>query len=172
MEFKPNNVEELYSLSKDDRSNVKKIDLSNLDTSNIRDMIKLFRQCYSLETLDLSSFDTSNVNNMREMFFWCVSLKELDLSSFDTSNVWNMSAMFERCNSLEHLDLSNFDTSKVENTSAMFCGCDNLKTVKLSDKAREIEECIKENYPDIEIIKVPFKEPKVTDKVDVDLEER
>ena len=96
-------------------TNVKKLDLSGLDTSNITNMGAMFYGCSSLTDLNLSSFDTSKVTSMSNMFWNCSSLTDLNLSSFDTSKVTNMSNMFSTCSSLADLNLSSFDTSNVTN---------------------------------------------------------
>ncbi len=83
-------------------------------------MSGMFANCSNLKQLDLSSFNTSNVTYMSNMFNGCKKLESLNLSSFDTSNVENMYYMFGQCSSLQTLDLSNFDTSKVTNVSGMF----------------------------------------------------
>lgn len=111
---------------------LKKVDLSGLDTSGVTDMSWMFANCTSLETVDLSGFDTSNVTDMEFMFLNCSSLKELDVSGFDTSNVTHMLAMFARCSSLTSLDLSNFDTSNAIYMDGMFDECTSLTSLDLS----------------------------------------
>ena len=114
-------------------TNVKTIDLSNLDTSSVTSMYYMFYNCSSLMTLNLSNFDTSNLTNMGYMFYNCSSLMTLDLSSFNTSKVTAMGSMFRGCSSLTNLDLSNFDTSKVTSMANMFRGCSNLTNLDLSN---------------------------------------
>ena len=111
---------------------VKEIDLSNADTSNVTYMYMMFGDCYNLSSLDLSSFDTSNVESMESMFHKCEKLASLDLSGFDTSNVKNMGWMFSCCFSLKSLDLSSFDTSNVNSMESMFSGCEKLTSLDLS----------------------------------------
>ena len=106
--------------------------ISNLDTSNVTDMSRMFDSCESLTTLDVSKFDTSNVTDMSRMFDSCESLTTLDVSKFDTSNVTNMSDMFCACNSLTTLDVSKFDTSNVTDMSWMFGYCRNLTILDVS----------------------------------------
>ena len=59
----------------------------------------------NLKSIDLSSFNTSNVTSMASMFYSCNSLTSLDLSSFNTSNVTSMDSMFNGCYSLTSLTL-------------------------------------------------------------------
>ncbi|WP_156885139.1 BspA family leucine-rich repeat surface protein, partial [Oribacterium sp. NK2B42] len=115
-----------------DLSKAKKINLSGLDTSNVKDMGGMFSNCTGLASLDVSSFNTSNVKNMRDMFCWCTGLTSLDVSNFDTSNVEDMSDMFDGCSTLTSLNVSKFDTSNVTNMSYMFNYCSGLTALDLS----------------------------------------
>ena len=108
------------------------IGISNLNTSNVTNMVQMFRDCQSLTSLDLSNFNTSNVTDMGLMFAGCSSLTNLDLSSFNTENVTNMSFMFEGCSSLVNLDLSSFNTSNVTDMNSMFEKCSSLTNLDLS----------------------------------------
>ena len=103
----------------------------NIDTSSAENMSTMFSNS-NIKSLDLSSFDTSNVTRMYQMFKGCLNLESLDVSSFDTRNVENMSQMFNNCTKLRHLDLSSFDTRNVTNFSDMFGGCTNLYYLDIS----------------------------------------
>ena len=107
-------------------SGLTRLDVSNFDTSKVIDMNYMFGDCSSLTSLDLSNFDTSNVTDMHTMFTQCFSLASLDVSNFDTSNVTNMHYMFSSCSSLTNLDVRNFDTSNVTDIGGMFYGCSSL----------------------------------------------
>ena len=113
--------------------NLAEIDLSNFDTSNVKNMQLMFQGCKNLTTLDLSNFDTSNVTLMTHMFKGNNNLTSLDLSGFDTSNVKKMNQMFHGCSSLKELDLSNFDTGKVTSMFQMFFGCSKLTSLDLKN---------------------------------------
>ena len=114
-------------------SKLTKLDLSNLDTSNVTDMGSMFSNCSKLTSLDVSNFDTSNVIYMSSMFNNCSELTSLDVSNFDTSNVTNMSSMFSNCPKLTSLDVSNFDTSNVTDMSNMFKYCSELTSLDVSN---------------------------------------
>ena len=106
--------------------------LNSFDTSQVTNMYCMFYNCNQLEGLDLSSFNTSKVTNMHCMFFKCNKLATLDVSSFNTSQVNDMYAMFYQCNELTTLDLSSFNTSKVTNMYGMFYNCNQLTSLDLS----------------------------------------
>ena len=108
------------------------VNVSDLDTSNLKDMTHMFRTCESLEYVDVSNFDTSNATDTSWMFAEARKLKNVNVSNFDTSNVTNMEAMFYECKELEKLDVSSFDTSKVTNMYSMFCLCEKIKEIKIS----------------------------------------
>lgn len=115
-----------------DMTNLTSIDFTNLDTSNVTDMIFMFYNCRSLTSLDLSGFNTQNVTIMSSMFCGCSKLTSLDLSSFNTQNVTHMGSMFYDCSSLTSLDLSSFDTQNVKSMYCMFSNCSSLTSLDLS----------------------------------------
>ncbi|EQA5421191.1 immunoglobulin-like domain-containing protein [Enterococcus hirae] len=107
--------------SADKPTNVTEIEgLSQLDTSNVTDMSKMFKGMSSTTSLDVSGFDTSKVTNMQHMFSGMSSVTSLDVSGFDTSNVTDMANMFRGMSSVTSLDVSGFDTSNVTTMQDMF----------------------------------------------------
>ena len=114
-------------------SNLETIDLTNVNTSNVTDMTRIFGICSNLKSLDVSNFDTSKVTSMSGMFYNDANLTSLDVSNFDTSKVTSMEDMFNGCQRLTTLDVSNFDTSNVTQMGHMFRGCENLKSLDLSN---------------------------------------
>ena len=106
-------------------------DLSQLDTSQAKDLSNLFYGCTSLQSVDLSQLDMSNVTSMRGMFADCKNLKSVYLLGIDTSNVTNMRSMFAGCQSLESVDLTQLNTTNVTDMSELFFGCKKLISVDL-----------------------------------------
>ena len=106
--------------------------LEHLNTSEVKDMSRMFDGCSGLPSLDLSHFNTQNVTNMSEMFYGCSGLTSLDLSHFNTQNVTDMKEMFDGCSGLTSLDLSHFNTQKVTNMRWMFYKCSGLTSLDLS----------------------------------------
>ena len=113
--------------------NLKTINFSNFDTSNVTSMYGMFDGCKNLTSLDVSHFNTNKVTNMNDMFNGCSSLTTLDVSNFNTSNVTNMNSMFNGCSSLTTLDVSRFNTSNVKYMYGVFCFCSNLTSLNLSN---------------------------------------
>ncbi|EMF0501285.1 BspA family leucine-rich repeat surface protein [Enterococcus hirae] len=119
--------------SADKPTNVTEIEgLSQLDTSNVTDMSKMFKGMSSITSLDVSGFDTSKVTNMQHMFSGMSSVTSLDVSGFDTSKVTNMQHMFSGMSSVTSLDVSGFDTSNVTDMANMFRGMSSVTSLDVS----------------------------------------
>ncbi len=119
--------------SADKPTNVTEIEgLSQLDTSNVTDMSKMFKGMSSITSLDVSGFDTSKVTNMQHMFSGMSSITSLDVSGFDTSKVTNMQHMFSGMSSVTSLDVSGFDTSNVTDMANMFRGMSSVTSLDVS----------------------------------------
>lgn len=83
---------------------------SNLDTSNVTDMSKMFYECSNLTSIP--QLNTSNVTNMNWMFHSCSLLATIP--QLDTANVTNMDSIFYNCSSLttvEGIDFSGLNSS-------------------------------------------------------------
>jgi len=105
---------------------LKKIEgLTNLNTSEVTTMSKMFYGCQNLTSLDLSNFKTENVKDMSYMFHGCQNLTSLNLSNFKTENVQHMSYMFWDCNSLQTIYCNN--TWTCSESWGMFSGCTSLQ---------------------------------------------
>ena len=109
------------------------LDVSNFETSNVTDMAGMFRLNNSLTELDVSGFKTSNVTDMSAMFYLCTNLTSLDVSGFKTNNVTNMSLMFSNCIKLTNLDVSKWNTEKVTNMAGMFTNCEKITRLNISN---------------------------------------
>lgn len=120
-----------YSIFSDLNKTLKKINLENFDTKNVKIMTEMFYDLNSLTEIESMHFDTHNVTDMRGMFRGCNSIQRFSLKSFDTSKVTDMSDMFYECWELRRLDISNFNMKNVETTSMMFCDCKELTNLSL-----------------------------------------
>ena len=124
-------------------SSLSEIDLSNFDTSLVRDMSYMFYDVYS-EIINVTTFNTSLVEDMTSMFskdqytfkpddYSKKEQKIIGLTNFDTSKVTCMYTMFSYSTGLKYLDLSSFNTSLVEIMAAMFLNCTNLISLDISN---------------------------------------
>ena len=69
--------------------------LNKFNTKNVIDISGMFVGCYELEYIDVSNFDTSNIKNLEHIFYECNKLKEIKgINKFNTKNVTNISGMF------------------------------------------------------------------------------
>lgn len=139
------------------------LDLTDLNTENVKTMFRMFHYCESMVDLNLSQMDTSQVINMGNMFSYCSSLTTIDVSNFSTSKAEDIGNMFYSCKSLEYVDVSHFDTSNVKRLNGMFYGCTNLKFVDISNfdfssiegmvnvfAESSIHEIVVSDWPDID----------------------
>ena len=139
---------------------VKSIDLTNVDTSNVKTMKEMFARCSELTDLNLGGIDTSNVTDMEAMFFWDRKLTELDLSGLNTSKVTNMDSMFSYCDSLTSLDIGGLDTSNVKSINRIFERCSSLTALDLSSwDLRSLEKECSLSDGTIALIKTPVNVP-------------
>ena len=106
--------------------------MGNLNTSETRDMSRMFMMCQAAPYIDFVWQETDQVVTMRDMFYGCKSLLSLSLSSFNTEQVEDMSGMFQGCESLDELNISNFSTQGVRDMYRMFYGCKALERLDLS----------------------------------------
>lgn len=111
---------------------LKELDISGINTSNVRDMNHAMFMCQELVVINLGDIDTSKVENMRCTFGCCMKLRDIDLSKINTNRVTNMKNMFTSCRLLRSIDLSSWNTSSVKAMSGMFYGCVTLKKINLT----------------------------------------
>lgn len=126
----PNNVGVEYVDNGDTSYNATLDSTVNYDnkTWNVTSMYGMFYENHSLTSIDFSNVDTSKVTNMEKMFYDC-SATTFNLLNVDTSNVMYMNHMFNRSRAVS-LDLLNFDFSKVRVLNGMFQQCFNLVIIQ------------------------------------------
>ncbi len=112
-------------------------DLSQLDTSQITNMKKLF--IYSKFNGDISRWDVSNVTNMEWMFLKAENFNS-DISKWDVSNVKKMDIMFFDAKKFNG-NIGNWDISNVVSMSGMFVGANNFDKNLSNWKLNKVENC-------------------------------
>ena len=90
---------------------------------------QMFVGMNNLKEIDLSNFDTSEMTSFYQMFMGASSLKTLEFSGINTKKVAVMAEMFKDMSELETVDLSNFNMSNVNYVGLMFSGNVKLKTI-------------------------------------------
>ena len=113
---------------------LEEINLNNLVTDKVTDMSYMFNKCYFLKKLKFPpSFNTKNVEKMNFMFHECHNLSEIEFSpSFKTNNVTTMRSMFKQCFVLKIIDLTYFTAEKLLDMGYMFSDCINLEKITLN----------------------------------------
>lgn len=114
------------------KTNLTTVDLSNLDTSSVTTMKKMFNKCTNLSNIE-GELKTNNVTDMYAMFQNCTNLETLNVSNWNISKVEDMSGTFYRCSNLKTLDVKNWNTSSVTSMDRTFSGCSSLETLDMSD---------------------------------------
>ena len=109
------------------------LDLTGFKTDNVTDMSYMFVNCYGLTSLDVTGFKTDNVTRMDYMFDGCSRLTSLDVTGFKTDNVTDMGYMFGYCFGLTSLDVTGFKTDNVTDMGGMFAECSGLTTIYCND---------------------------------------
>ena len=57
----------------------------------------MFYGCWCLKKLNIANFDTKNVKSMNCMFNTCSALKELNINKFNINKLVDISGMFKSC---------------------------------------------------------------------------
>ena len=96
-------------------------DLNDIDTSEITDMSQVFHGT-DIRRINISAWDVSNVKTMYRMFSSCLKLEEIDLSNWNTSKLMYANYMFFG-DSKFNANLENWNVSSLVNASYMFFNC-------------------------------------------------
>ena len=103
--------------------NLIEIDLSKLDTSNLKDLDSTFENCSNLKFANLNMPNGQKVELMDNSFTGCQKLENVDLTEFEPKKNISMQNMFKNCANLNYIDLSNFHSY---NFDGIFLGCLNI----------------------------------------------
>ncbi|MDO4903259.1 MAG: BspA family leucine-rich repeat surface protein, partial [Limosilactobacillus sp.] len=113
-------------------STLKSVNLSRLDTSNVKSMYKMFAYDNALTDVNISGWDTSKVTDFSGMFRYDGALTNITgIEDINTSSVKSMIGMFAGT-SLTSLDLHKWNTSNVTFMLEMFAEMSNLSTLNLA----------------------------------------
>ena len=97
----------------------------------ITDMSYMFYGCKTITSINVSNLNTTKVKNMDYMFYGCAALTTMDLRSNTLSAVTSMNHMFEKCTALTSVSLYDRYMGELLSAVAMFDGCRNLSSVNL-----------------------------------------
>lgn len=119
-----------------DNDNIEELEIK-LNTSDVSNFNSMF-QSSNLKKLTIYKMDTSNATSLGFLFYNCSSLTELDLSMLNVSNVKSMQSTFGGCSSLTQLNISGWDLTNVYSDDETtlnnrifncFSGCRNLQMI-------------------------------------------
>ena len=138
-------------------TNVKTIDLSNLDTSFTTNMDSMFINCSSLADLNMENFNFSKLTTPGVLFYNTSENIKVSMKNANFENLSNFSDLFRFISSLDlsganftgtnlkklfdtnsycdliSINLSNAITNDVTDMSYMFSRCDKLKEINLTN---------------------------------------
>lgn len=130
VEFKYGDVLECKDLFSNS-NRLKRIEVKGLDTSRVKDMSNMFKECMLLDDIDLSWLDIRNVEYMDRMFAGCVNIKSISILS-KGNKVKSLKSMYLCCESVESIDMSGVGLGDLEYMDDIFRECGKLKRVKFT----------------------------------------
>lgn len=143
--YAPNEGQSFFNMT-----NLKTVDVFDLNTSNVTDMSAYFAKCYSLNVLgtslslvrDIKFWDTRKVVSFEKMFIACESLTTLDLRYWNTQKVTSMGSMFAGCTKLSNLNLEGWDTRSVYVMENLFTNCSNMSSLQLGEGFGRMQDSV------------------------------
>lgn len=134
--FKTDNVKSLWFAFCN--SDIKEIDLSNLNFTNVENISMLFDYCEKLEKVNMKNLNLEKIENLTCVFGNCENLKEINLDGVKFKNLNDISCLFANCKSLKNIDLSFLKDSQNKSLNlqcleGLFCGCTNLEKINFGD---------------------------------------
>jgi uncharacterized protein YjbI with pentapeptide repeats len=115
--------------------NLRMIDLTGINLSEVTSIYRLFDKCDNLEEVNLTNVDFSKVKFAASAFDKCeklervIGFEKLNFKSLETAD-----NMFVDCKSLKSINFGRNTLPMLKFADAMFANCENLKEVKGLDK--------------------------------------
>lgn len=116
--------------------NIKVINISGWDTSNVESFYATFKGCEQLEQIiGIEDLDFSKAHTISYMFYKCENIKSLNLSKWKVDKIKMLSHLFYECLRLEEIKgLEKWRLNPIGNLSfdSMFNKCEELKSIDIS----------------------------------------
>lgn len=109
-----------------DFKNLRFVDLSKLDTSDVQHAGGLFCGCEHLEKVLMPAIGLPSAIRTACMFRGCRSLTSLDMAGYDLHSAVDLHHMFSECWKLERVGASTWNIPRASDVNKMFFGCQNL----------------------------------------------
>ena len=132
--YLPKDCNELEAILEEKLNNSKDgvIDVSDIDTSNVITLDRLFEFDTEHKITEIKGLNFWNVSNCDDFTatFKDLLITNIDISDWDMSNAKRLAFMFMNCINIESVgDLSKWNTDKVRDTKFMFHKCRNLTNI-------------------------------------------
>ena len=126
---------------------------SGFTAENIENMYNLFYGCSNLKTLDLSNLNTSKVTTMASMFYDCKELESLTVNNFNMKSVKSLADMFTNASNLKTLTLKSVPyladgtfnsvtweevNYQLDDNSVVYTGSNNLPAATTATYTRDV----------------------------------
>lgn len=116
---------------------LKYVNVSNWNVSNVENLTDIFTNCINIETLDLRKWNACKCTNARFAFgyddkwYGKNKLKYLRIDNlFKNGIISDMTCMFQNANVLKTIgDVSNWNTTNVTSLHSMFFKCESLEEI-------------------------------------------
>ena len=115
--------------------------LPGFDASKVTSVSDMFA-CTSIKSLNLTYLNTNNIRTYNYFMDSSIEITSIDLSSFNITNAYELKAMFFRCQKLAKIDLSSFNTSNVDDCTVLFHDLPENCTIIISNKFTKCREQI------------------------------
>ncbi|MFD1420934.1 BspA family leucine-rich repeat surface protein [Lactiplantibacillus songbeiensis] len=97
--------------------------LDNLKTDNVTDMSSMFAGDYNVKNIDISMWNISNVVSMQAIFLYCYGLVEVDLPKSINKSLQTSARMFEDDYNLVKVNFNGFTFANVSENTRTFFDC-------------------------------------------------
>ena len=106
--------------------------LGNWDVKNVTDIGSMFLHCRGITSLlEISDWDTSSLKDLYRTFMGCTELIELDVSNWNASRLESLHETFYDCKKIISFNLGNWDCRRVTSMYGAFFGCTSLSSITL-----------------------------------------
>ncbi len=107
--------------------------IENFDVSLCSDFTGVFNECTHLKKLDLSKWNMNKAVSVCGMFMACTDLEEIDVSTWRMPECVDYDSFVDVCSKLRKLDVSKWDTSGAQTMERFACSCINLEELALEN---------------------------------------
>ena len=113
-------------------TNIKTVDLSNLEFPKLKKMGAMFLGCTHLRKVNLDNLKTPNVRNIHDIFNGDESIRKIYLNSWELreGQEYSLDGFFRDCSNLKTVKLwRTINSEYIVDYRQMFMGCEKLKEI-------------------------------------------